>query len=278
METNEARMQWEKAAPGWAKWEEVVTRSTMPATEAMLDQAGVVEGKQVLDLASGAGAQTLAAAQRVGPTGQVVANDISPTMLEHVSKNASAAGLSNVSTLLGPVQELEVADNNFDSVISRFALMLIPQPGQVLSSVIKTLKPGGRMAVVVFSVPQANELFVKSMQILLKHAGKTPPPPGSPGIFALGAPGVLEDLYAGAGFTNVGSQLMDLSLGLPSPDQMLEMMKEAFGVYRAVVSDCSEAVQQAAWAEVLDYLKTIGSDEGFSAPIQVIVGWAQKPE
>ena len=78
------RTQWERAAPGWARWEATIAPWMAPATEAMLAMAGVDTGARVLDLASGAGSQTLQAARRVGPHGHVVASDMADTMLHHV--------------------------------------------------------------------------------------------------------------------------------------------------------------------------------------------------
>jgi cyclopropane fatty-acyl-phospholipid synthase-like methyltransferase len=70
------RTQWEGAASGWARWEAMVAAWMEPAAEAMLTMAGVRAGARVLDLACGAGSQTLQAARRVGPQGHVVASDI----------------------------------------------------------------------------------------------------------------------------------------------------------------------------------------------------------
>jgi ubiquinone/menaquinone biosynthesis C-methylase UbiE len=80
-----------------------------PATDAMLAMADVHAGTRVLDLASGAGSQTLAAARRVGAQGSLVASDISDTMLHHVRENARAARLANVTTLAGAAEDLDVA-------------------------------------------------------------------------------------------------------------------------------------------------------------------------
>ena len=83
------RRTWEAAAPGWAKWEPVWGHTLTQATQAMLDAAGVQPGMRALDVACGAGSQTVRAASRVAPTGQVTATDISPTMLEHVRRTAA---------------------------------------------------------------------------------------------------------------------------------------------------------------------------------------------
>jgi len=81
MKTADARAQWEGAAAGWARWEATVADWMEPATEAMLQMARVSTGGRVLDLACGAGSQTLRAAQMVGAEGHVAASDIADAVL-----------------------------------------------------------------------------------------------------------------------------------------------------------------------------------------------------
>src|SRR5512145_134425 len=95
----ELRDTWEQAAPGWAKWEQAFSAGLYPATEALIDMAGIQPGMRILDLGCGAGSQTIQAAKRVGPNGSVVASDISVGMLDHVRRNAERSGLQNVETL-----------------------------------------------------------------------------------------------------------------------------------------------------------------------------------
>jgi SAM-dependent methyltransferase len=277
METADVRTLWEGAAPGWARWDTTIATWMAPATEAMLAMAGVDAGARVLDLASGAGGQTLRAAQRVGAQGHVVASDIADTMLHHVRENARAAGLTNVTTLAGAAEDLDVAAESFDAVICRLGLMLFSDPAKALRAVRRALRPGSKVAVVVFTTPAANPLMAKAMQILLRHAGKTPPAPGQPGLFALGAPGVLARLFADSGFVGVEQRPMALALRMPSAAQASAMMQEAFGALRAIVSDRPEAVRVAAWAEVAETLKTFETATGFSAPAEVVVAAGVKP-
>src|SRR5512132_544702 len=223
------RQQWEGAAPGWARWEATVAAWMEPATEAMLALADVDTGVRVLDLACGAGSQTLDAARRVGVQGSVVASDISDTMLDHVRRNARAAGLTNVTTLAGAAEDLDVAAESFDAVICRLGLMLFVEPARALVAVARALRPGGRVAVVVFTTPATNPFMAKPMQILVRHAGKTPPAPGQPGIFALGTPGVLERVLAGSGFVGIEQRKLEVPLRMPSAAEALTMMQEAFG-------------------------------------------------
>jgi ubiquinone/menaquinone biosynthesis C-methylase UbiE len=271
MQQEEIRKQWEGAAPGWAQWEATIATWMEPATEAMLTMAGVDTGARVLDLACGAGSQTLRAAQRVGAQGHVVASDIAKTMLHHVQENARAAGLTNVTTLAGAAEELELAPESFDAVICRLGLMLFASPRRALTVVRSALRPRGKVAIVVFTTPAANPFMARPMQILLRHAGKAPPAPGQPGIFALGTPGVLERLLLDSGFVNVEQRILSLPLRMPSAAQVLAMMQEAFGAYRAVLSDSPESVRIAAWAEVADTLTTFETPTGFVAPAEVLV-------
>lgn len=269
--------QWESAAPSWAKWEQSIAEWAEPATQAMLELASVAPGCRVLDVASGAGSQTLGAARRVGSTGHVVASDISETMLQHVRENARAAGLGNVSTLAGAAEDLDVAPASFDAVICRLGLMLFPDPAKALTAMRRALKPGGKIAVVVFTTPAANPSRAKAMQILLRHAGKPPPAPGQPGMYALGGAGIMERLFAECGFVEVVRREIKIPIAMRSAADALQMMQEAFGAYRAVLADCSEEVRKAAWAEVAELLKTFETDSGFVAPSELLVAAATKP-
>jgi len=178
------RNTWEAAAAGWAKWEQTFSSGLSDVTDTLIDMAGIKPGMRVLDLACGAGSQTLQVAQRIGPEGRVVASDISTTMLEHVRQNAAKAGLQNVETLECAADELEETQLTFDAAISRLGLMLFPSPQKALDSVQRVLRPGASFAALVFTTPANNPFMARTMALLLHHAGKSPPGPGQPGIFA----------------------------------------------------------------------------------------------
>ena len=277
MGKTDIRQHWERAAPGWARWEPTMAAFMEPATETMLTMAGVGPGAHVLDLACGAGSQTLRAANRVGVNGRVVANDIAESMLQHVRENARASGLANITTAAGPAEDLDVAAGSFDAVICRLGLMLFLEPARALGAVRRALRPGGKVAAVVFTTPAANKFMARPMQILLRHAGKSQPAPGQPGIFSLGATDVLEQLLTESGFVELDQRTLTLSLRMPSATDALTMMQEAFGAYRAVVADCPEAVRVTAWAEVAEMLKSFETSAGFVASGEVLVASGVKP-
>src|SRR5216683_1386220 len=114
---------------------------------------------RVLDVAAGAGGQTLATARSVGPSGYVLATDISSNILEFAASNARAAGLTNVETRVLDGENLDVEPEAFDAVISRLGLIYFPDQQKALSSMRRALKPGGRVAAIVYSSPERNEFF-----------------------------------------------------------------------------------------------------------------------
>ena len=276
MEQTENRKQWESAAAGWAKWETKIAELVEPATRAMFEMAHVTTGARVLDLASGAGSQTLAAARMVGPEGHVLASDISANMLWYVEGQAEAAHLENISTIQAAAEEIELPAESFDAVICRLGLMLFADPSLAVRKTWQVLKPGGRLAAVVFTVPAANPFMAQTMEVLLRHTGKKPPAPGQPGIFALGAPGMIEKLFTADGFGKVEKRTYTLSLQLASAGEALSMMQDAFGAYHAVLQDSPEAVRAAAWAEVQETLKGFETGQGFKATLEVLVAAGSK--
>src|SRR5687768_3139230 len=96
-----------------------------PATELMIDLARLKAGDRVLDIAAGTGDTSLDAARRVGPTGSVLATDLSASMLEVAEDEARKAGLANVETRVMDARKLDLESASFDAVISRMGIMLI---------------------------------------------------------------------------------------------------------------------------------------------------------
>jgi ubiquinone/menaquinone biosynthesis C-methylase UbiE len=273
---SELRSTWEKAAPGWAKWEKAFSAGLSAATDTLLDMASIRPGMRVLDLACGAGSQTIHTARRVGPGGSVVACDISATMLDHVRQSAAAANLQNIETFESAAEDLGERLPPFDAAISRLGLMLFPSPGRALKALQRVLKPGARFAALVFTTPDNNPFLARTMAIVLRCAGKSPPKPGQPGLFALGGNRILEGLMRDSGLVQIQTKVVAESLILPSASVALEMMRVAFGAYRAVVADLSDAEKAKAWNEVYECLKEFEGADGFRAQFEFIIGAGAK--
>lgn len=276
--TSELRATWDSAASGWARWEAEFSKNFVNATETLLDLAGVSPGMRVLDLACGAGSQTLMAGARVGENGRVVACDISEEMLKHVRENAERAGLNNVETLCSAAEDLTGRELQFDASISRLGLMLFASPQHALSAVQRVLKPRARFAALVFTTPDKNPFMAEPMTILRQHGAKPPPRPGQPGVFALGGAGMLEALLSKGGFFDIEMATMRIPFRLSSADDALAFLQQAAGAYRAVIADLSDQAKADAWAEVRDSLGQFENETGFETEQEVIIGSGAMPD
>ena len=104
-------------------------------------------GGRVLDVGSGAGTDSLVAAQMVGPTGSVTGIDMTPEMLGKSRAAAAQMGLGNVTFLEADAERLPFDDASFDVVISNGVIDLIPEKDAVFSEIFRVLVPGGRIQV-----------------------------------------------------------------------------------------------------------------------------------
>jgi SAM-dependent methyltransferase len=109
--------------------------------------ASLKEGETVLDLGSGAGFDCFLAADRVGKNGRVIGIDMTPEMVEKARENARKSNYTNVEFRLGEIENLPVADNSVDIVISNCVINLAPDKSRVFSEVFRALKPGGRLMI-----------------------------------------------------------------------------------------------------------------------------------
>jgi hypothetical protein len=119
--------------------------------------------------------------------------------------------------------------------------------------------------------------MARPMQVLLRHAHKEPPGQGRPGIFALGGPGVLETLMAEAGLVETRTRIIRAPLRLASSADALAMIQQAFGAYRALLSDLGEAEKAAAWDEAAKVLREFETGRGFVTELEAIIGAGSLP-
>jgi len=109
--------------------------------------ADLHEGETVLDLGSGAGADVLIGARRVGPTGRAIGLDMTDEMLALAHQNAADAGAENVEFVKGHIEDIPLPDSSVDVVISNCVINLSADKPQVIREVARVLKPDGRFAV-----------------------------------------------------------------------------------------------------------------------------------
>jgi ubiquinone/menaquinone biosynthesis C-methylase UbiE len=133
------------------------------------------------------------AARRVGPNGHVLAADVSASMLNVAAKAARKEGLTTVDTRVMNAENIKLDSDSFDAVICRIALMLFPNPAKALGEMHRVVKPGGKVAAMVYSTLEKNP-YHAIFQRIVRRLGNIPwPAPGEPWIFALGTPEFFHD-------------------------------------------------------------------------------------
>jgi len=270
------RAQWQAAAQAWNDWGSFLRQWLGPATETMLDLCGVGPGSAVLDVAAGAGDQTLQAAGRVGPRGRVLATDLSPAILDLAARSARDAGLSQVETRVLDGENLDVPAGSFDAVISRVGLIYFPDQQKALAGMRRALRPGGRVGAIVYSTPDRNAFFSVPVSIIRRRANLPPPLPGQPGPFSLGSAGVIEDAFAKAGFRDVRAIRVPAPLKMASADDCVRFEKESFGALHQMLSGLDAEGREAAWSEISEQLRRFETPSGFEGPCELVVAAGTK--
>jgi len=107
--------------------------------------ASLKEGETVVDLGSGGGLDCFLSAKKVGATGKVIGVDMTPEMLDRARDNCRKSGYKNVEFRLGEIENLPVADNTADVVISNCVINLSPEKQRVFNEAFRVLKPNGRL-------------------------------------------------------------------------------------------------------------------------------------
>ncbi|MGQ9365984.1 class I SAM-dependent methyltransferase [Azospirillum sp. A39] len=191
------RTRWAASADHWDRWADPMAELADKLNRPLLDAAGVADGMRVLDLASGAGEPALSAARRVG-AGQVVGTDLVPAMLagavRRAAEHAAAPGF-----VAADMRHLPFADAAFDAATCRFGLMFVPDAVGALAEARRVLKPGGRIALMVWGPRADNALFDLVGSVVEERLGPDPVH-RLDALFRFAAPGGLAGVLTRAGF------------------------------------------------------------------------------
>jgi len=268
---NKTGINWgsEDVAEQWSRSQARRHEVIGPATEMMLDLANLQTGNRVLDAAAGTGEQTLLAARRVGPTGCVLAADLSPSMLNVAAEAVRKAGLTNVETRVMDAENLELAANSFDAAICRLGLMLFSNPPKALRGIHKALKPGGKIAALVFSTAEKNP-FQGIPLMVVRRLGAVVLP-----MFTLGEPRVLKDVFREGGFTEFTVQAVTVQRRFPSTSDVIRTLKEVLFL-REPMAKLRDADREQAWTEIEQQLRRFEAPNGLELTGEFLIGVGSK--
>jgi SAM-dependent methyltransferase len=218
-----------------AEWTERVERyardaspRTAPFAVALVELLPPPVDAHVLDVATGTGLVAVEAARRVGPRGAVLATDFLPAWEPFVHATASAARVTNVTFASMPAEALALPDASFDVAYCQFGLMFVPEPLRALREMRRVLRPGGRIGVAVWSVPEKVGIFLIPRIVapaLPPTTGEAPPSPMS-----MGAPGLIEEMVAEAGFRDVVRHSVTISYEVADAENEWQRWRETFSM------------------------------------------------
>ena len=273
---NAQREQWNKDGAAWRRWTHTLERWYGVTTRQMLDLAMIQPGQRILDVAAGAGEPAVSAAERVGPNGYVLATDISEGIVELARQVALERGFKQIETRAMDGEKLDLPDDSFDAVLCRLGLMYMPHPATALREWRRALRPGGRVAVAVFSTPDRNPWGALPASIIRQRAQLQPPVPGQPGPFSLGAPGVLEGIFREAGFANPEVRAVPVPHRAASAADYVQVARAAFGGFNAMMAQLPAQERESVWSEVQASMHSFESIDGFEVPGECLVVAATK--
>jgi len=179
-------------------FERVVARYTAPFFAA----AGIGAGDRVLDVGCGTGGTTREAARRA-PAGEAVGVDLSSAMLEVARRTAEREGVDNVRFEQADAQVHPFPAGSFDVAMSRAGAMFFADPVAAFTNIGTALVRGGRLVLLVWQAPAANEWFSEITRSLAQGRSLPTPPPDVPGPFSLADPERVRTVLGTAGFEDV---------------------------------------------------------------------------
>jgi ubiquinone/menaquinone biosynthesis C-methylase UbiE len=246
-ELEQTRAAWDKIAAGY---DEFVTPTHMWLGNEALRRAGLSTGMRFLDVAAGSGALSIPAT-RLGA--QVLATDISPTMVERLDARARKERLVDVGVRVMDGHALELEDDTFDISGSQYGVMLFPDLPRALSELTRVTKPGGRVLMVVYGAPTKVEFlgfFIGALQAAVPgFTGLPMDPPPLP--FQVADPEKLHQALANAGLKDIRVETVIQEMEFQSGKHMWDWVVNSNPIGATLVADLTEE-QEAVVQQALD--------------------------
>ena len=204
-ETELVRADWAGRGRHWDRRADEIAEQAARMNAPLIEAADIAPGQQVCEIATGAGEPALSVAVLVGTEGRVFATDLCPEMVLGARRRAAAQGLRNITFRTADMLALPDADSAFDRVICRFGLMFCPAPARAAAEALRVLKPGGRVAHLVWGPREETTMFVVFVAATEAVLGPLDEVEeidlARP--FSLGAPGALASALTEGGLSHV---------------------------------------------------------------------------
>jgi SAM-dependent methyltransferase len=272
----DSREGWDRAAKGWSERRAAMQRDAEPVSRWLVDAAELKPGGVVLEVAAGLGDTGLLAAARVAPGGKVVITDGSEEMVAAARDHAGAAGADNVEVRQMEAEWLDQPTASVDAVLSRWGYMLLADPEAALREARRVLRPGGRIALAAWDPMDVNPWIGTILRAVAELRIAPPPQPGVPGMFALAAPGHVEQLLESAGFTEIRRDSVDFAWHAESLDAWWDHTRTVSVSLGELLGRLAPA-EHYALRDAVDggYAPWVAADGSLSLPARALVATAE---
>lgn len=262
------RQGWERAA---SCYERYWRQQLQPATDLLLRTAELRRGERVVDVACGTGMVTLPAAAAVGPTGHVLATDLSPKMIAELERRAADRRCTNIDVACCDAERLDV-EGSFDVSLCSLGLMYVPSPVAAASALRRALRPGGRTVISVWG-ERRNCGWAELFPIVDARVSSDV----CPMFFALGSPGALTATLERAGFVDVVETRLRVDLHYTGDD---EALGAAFvgGPVALAYSRFDRDARATAHREYLASIAAFAHGTGYRVPAEFVIASARCAE
>jgi SAM-dependent methyltransferase len=254
---------WRTMASGWERRRGEIERVTRPVSEWMVQALDPQPGDVVLELAAGPGDTGFIAAALLGERGRLISSDFSPEMVEVARRRAAELGLANVEHRVIDAEEIALEDDSVDGVLCRFGFMLMPDPEAAVKETRRVLRPGGRLALAVWSTAERNPWVSIGGRIVTQLGLAPSPEPGAPGMFVFAEETRLRDLLGGAGFTVERIEEVPVLLPYDDVDDYVTASRESSGMFSRIWRDASDEDRQAITSRLTEDFAPFTVDGGY---------------
>lgn len=230
---------WDAVAGAWAERSGAFDRAVQGVTLELIERAGLFAGETVLELACGPGGMIPLLADVVAPGGTVLAGDSSEAMVAEAQGLVERAGVGNAAVTVMELDWLDLPSASVGALVSRFGYMFAGDPGAAFAEARRVLRPGGRLAVAAWDVPERNPYGSLPLEALAAVGLDDGPRAGDPGMFRLAPEGLLADLLLTAGFLDVEVTPVAVCFEFAGVEQLLDWV---LGLSQRVVDGLSTGV------------------------------------